>query len=137
MPQSDDAQFTDASGHRWPKLPPISTGPRGRCPRCGRGHIFDGFLKVRDNCEVCGLDYAFADPADGPAVFVQLFASVPGVIFILILAIVWDPPLWVYLVVGLPVVVASTLGPLRPIKGWLIASQFYFKAEEGKLARRD
>jgi uncharacterized protein (DUF983 family) len=134
MPQPDDAQFTDASGHRWPSLPPVSTGLRGLCPRCGRGHIFDGFLTIRDHCEVCGLDYAFADPADGPAVFVQLFACVPGVIFILILAIAWDPPLWVYLVIGLPVVVISTVGPLRPIKGWLIASQFYFKAEEGKLA---
>jgi len=137
MPQPDDAQFTDASGHRWPHLPPISTGLRGLCPRCGRGHIFDGFLTIRDHCEVCGLDYAFADPADGPAVFVQLFACVPGVIFILILALAWDPPLWVYLVIGLPVVIACTVGPLRPIKGWLIASQFYFKAEEGKLARRD
>jgi uncharacterized protein (DUF983 family) len=134
MPQPDDAQFTDASGHHWPHLPPISTGLRGLCPRCGRGHIFNGFLTIRDHCEVCGLDYAFADPADGPAVFVQLFACVPGVIFILILAIAWDPPLWVYLVIGLPVVVISTVGPLRPIKGWLIASQFYFKAEEGRLA---
>lgn len=134
MPQPDDAQFIDAAGHRWPSLPPISTGLRGRCPRCGQGHIFEGFLTIRDHCEVCGLDYSFADPADGPAVFVQLFACVPGVIFILILAIAWDPPLWVYLVIGLPVIIASTVGPLRPIKGWLIASQFYFKAEEGRLA---
>lgn len=83
---------------------------------------------------MCGLDYSFADPADGPAVFVQLFACVPGVAFVLLLAIVWDPPLWVYLVVGLPVIIMTTVAPLRPIKGWLIASQFYFKAEEGRLA---
>lgn len=132
-----DEQFIDASGHRWPMLQPHRTGLFGRCPRCGRGHIFKGFLTVREHCEICGLSFAFADPADGPAVFVQLFACIPGVVFILLLAIVWDPPLWVYLVIGLPVLLASTIGPLRPIKGWLVASQFYFKAQEGRLVRPD
>jgi uncharacterized protein (DUF983 family) len=92
-------------------------------------------LKIRERCEVCGLDFSYADPADGPAVFVQLFACVPGVVFVLLLAILWDPPFWVYLAVGLPIIVATTVLPLRPIKGWLVASQFYFKAQEGRLAR--
>jgi uncharacterized protein (DUF983 family) len=135
VPQVQDEQFVDATGHRWPKLPPHTTGLWGRCPRCGRGHIFTGLLKIRERCEVCGLDYSYADPADGPAVFVQLFACVPGVVFVLLLAILWDPPFWVYLAVGLPIIVATTVLPLRPIKGWLVASQFYFKAQEGRLVR--
>jgi uncharacterized protein (DUF983 family) len=137
MPTTKDEQFVDAAGHRWPKLPPHTTGALGRCPRCGQGHLFRGFLTIADRCEVCGLDYGFADPADGPAVFVQLFACVPGVIFILVMTIVWDPPFWVYLVVGLPVVIVTTVAPLRPIKGWLVASQFYFKAQEGRLVTPD
>ena len=56
--------------HEWPQLEPIRTGLRNRCPRCGEGHLFDGFLKLRDGCEVCGLRYAFADPADGTSFFV-------------------------------------------------------------------
>ena len=83
----DEAFWTDDHGGRWRKRPPYETGLRGRCPRCGEGHMFRGFLTIRDHCEVCGLDYSFADPADGPAVFVQLFACVPGVIFILMLEI--------------------------------------------------
>ncbi|RYY46709.1 MAG: DUF983 domain-containing protein, partial [Sphingomonadales bacterium] len=75
----DDARQIDATGRYWPRLEPVQTGARGRCPRCGQGHIFTGFLKLRDACEVCGLDYSYADPADGPAIFVQLFACVPGV----------------------------------------------------------
>lgn len=63
----------------WPPLSPLHTGLRGRCPRCGQGHMFDGFLKLRRGCEVCGLDYSFADPADGPAFFVICFACVPSV----------------------------------------------------------
>ena len=125
--------FVDGSGHRWPKIAPHITGFRGRCPRCGEGHIFKGFLTVRDHCEVCGLDYSYADPADGPAVFVQLIACVPGVVFIFLLEIIKSPPLWVHLIVSLPVLLLSTLGPLRPVKGWLVASQFFFQAREGRL----
>ncbi|PCG15131.1 MULTISPECIES: DUF983 domain-containing protein [Sphingomonas] len=130
---TDDDRFVDATGHRWTPLSPLRTGPAGRCPRCGKGHIFRGFLTVRDGCEVCGLDYSYADPADGPAVFVQLFACIPGVVFTLMLQILASPPWWVHLLVSMPVLIVSTVLPLRPIKGWLIASQFYFRAREGRL----
>src|SRR5690606_2929225 len=90
-------------------LAAVDTGVRGLCPRCGEGHIFSGFLKVRDHCEVCGLSYDFADPADGPAVFVQLFACVPGVVFIIMLEILARPGIWVHLAVGVPVLILTTL----------------------------
>ncbi|MDO7835164.1 DUF983 domain-containing protein [Sphingobium sp. HBC34] len=130
MDEPKDACWTDQAGRRWPRRPAYETGVRGRCPRCGQGHIFTGFLTMRDHCEVCGLDYSFADPADGPAVFVQLFACVPGVIFILMLEIMARPPLWVHLAVGVPVLILTTLLPMRPIKGWLIATQFTTRAQE-------
>ena len=130
----DEAFWTDAHGGRWKKRPAYETGALGRCPRCGEGHIFRGFLTIRDHCEVCGLDYSFADPADGPAVFVQLFACVPGVIFILMLEIMARPPWWVHLAVGLPVVILTTVLPLRPIKGWLVAAQFTTRAQEAGTA---
>jgi uncharacterized protein (DUF983 family) len=136
MEDADDLRpAEDAIQGRKP-LSPIETGVFGRCPRCGQGHIFTGFLTVRDHCEACGLSYDFADPADGPAVFVQLFACVPGVVFILMLQILASPPLWVHLLVGAPVLVLTTLLPLRPIKGWLIAAQYVNNAQEagtGKL----
>ena len=127
----------DAQGRRWPALSPLATGARGRCPRCGQGHLFRGYLSLRDRCEVCGLDYSYADPADGPAVFVQLFACVPGAVFMVLLEVLASPPLWVHLVTSLPVLLLTTLIPLRPIKGWLVASQFFFKAEEAPLKLGD
>lgn len=69
-----------SSDHDWPPIPPMQTGLRGRCPRCGQGHLFEGFLKMRKKCEVCDLDYSFADPADGPAFFVICFGCVPSVL---------------------------------------------------------
>lgn len=116
-------------------LSPVRTGALGRCPRCGEGHIFQGFLKIRDHCETCGLDYSFADPADGPAVFVQLFTCVPGVIFIVMMEILARPPLWVHLIVGLPVLLITTVLPMRPIKGWLVAAQYVNKAQEAGTAK--
>jgi uncharacterized protein (DUF983 family) len=124
----------DAAG-QWPRLPATQTGPYGKCPRCGQGHIFRGFLTVRDHCELCGLNYDFADPADGPAVFVQLFACVPGVIFIVMLEILASPPLWVHLIVGVPILLLTTVLPLRPIKGWLVAAQYVQNAQEAGTAQ--
>lgn len=117
----------------WPRLDPIKTGIRGRCPRCGQGHIFDGFLKLRDGCEVCGLSYSFADPADGPAFFVICFGCVPAVVFALLLQIKLDPPVWVHLVTSLPFLLLTCLLPLRPLKGWLVCSQYFFQARQGRL----
>jgi len=120
----------------WPPLPPMQTGIRGLCPRCGQGHIFNGFLKIKPKCEVCGLDFSYADPADGPAFFVICFACIPSVALAVWLEVVYSAPLWVHLAVTLPFMVLTCIPPLRPLKGWLVASQYYHKAGEGQLANR-
>ncbi|AYD02042.1 DUF983 domain-containing protein [Neorhizobium sp. NCHU2750] len=124
-------------GHdaQWPTLSPCRTGLRGHCPRCGRGHLFEGFLTVRPACEVCGLDYGFADPADGPAFFVICFACVPSVALAVWIETFYQPPFWVHLLTSLPFLLLTCILPLRPLKGWLVASQFFYKAEQGKLDR--
>src|SRR3712207_9462881 len=50
---------------------PYATGLAGCCPRCGKGKLFRGFLALAPRCEVCGLDFGFADSADGPAFFIM------------------------------------------------------------------
>lgn len=119
----------------WPKLSPFKTGMRGRCPRCGEGKLFDGFLTLKPRCEACGLDYGFADPADGPAFFVMMFVCIPALSFALWLELAYEPSAWVHLVTTLPIVLLTCIPPLRPLKGWLVASQYFFKAEEGRLAK--
>jgi len=99
--------------------------------------MFNGFLKLADHCDVCGLDFSFADPADGPAFFVLCFACVPSVILTLWIELHFSPPFWVHLVTSLPFLLITCLGPLRPLKGWLVASQYYYKAKEGKIAGPD
>jgi uncharacterized protein (DUF983 family) len=120
--------------HVWPPLSPLATGLRGSCPRCGRGKLFEGFLKIRPHCQVCGLDYSFADPADGPAFFVMMFMCVPAVAFPLWLEVNYTVSPWLHLVTTLPLIFLTCVLPLRPLKGWLVASQFFYRAEEGRLA---
>jgi uncharacterized protein (DUF983 family) len=112
---------------------PIGRGLRGRCPRCGEGHLFKGFLDLRPRCEHCGLDYGFADAGDGPAVFVILIGGFIVVFAALITEIMYQPPYWVHAALWLPLVLILTLGPLRPIKGLMIALQYHHKAQEGRL----
>jgi uncharacterized protein (DUF983 family) len=109
-------------------------GLRGLCPRCGRGKLFCGFLKLAPKCNACGLDFAFADPADGPAFFVMMTMAFPATGFGMWIELGYNPPLWVHLVTTLPFLLLSCIPILRPIKGVLVASQYINKAEEGRLA---
>jgi len=115
---------------------PIGRGLRGRCPRCGEGRLFQGFLSLRPACERCGLDYSFADAGDGPAVFVILIGGFIVVFTALITEIVYQPPYWVHAALWLPLILLVTLAPLRLIKGLLIALQYHHKAAEGRLESR-
>jgi uncharacterized protein (DUF983 family) len=115
---------------------PVARGLRGRCPRCGEGKLFRGFLTLRDRCERCGLDYKFADAGDGPAVFVILIGGAIVVCAALVTELVYQPPYWVHAALWLPLSLIVTLGPLRPLKGVLIALQYHHKAAEGRLERR-
>jgi uncharacterized protein (DUF983 family) len=111
----------------------ISAGLRGRCPRCGEGHLFSGFIALPASCDVCGLDYSFADSADGPAVFIMLIAGFIVVGAALLTDAYYEPPLWLLAIIFLPLMVVVSLGLIRPFKGVLIASQYRNKAEQGRL----
>jgi len=115
----------------------VRRGLAGRCPRCGKGALFAGFLNVAPRCENCGLDFTFADSADGPAFFVMSFAGFVVVLAALVVEVVYQPPYWVHALLWVPLILAMTLLPLRPAKGLLIALQFHHKAAEGRLTGSD
>jgi uncharacterized protein (DUF983 family) len=113
----------------------IHVGLRCRCPRCGKGKLFAGFLTLRQRCEACGLDYRFADSGDGPAVFIMFLAGAIVVGAALVTEILFRPPYWVHAVLWLPLILIVTLGPLRPLKGLMIALQYHYKAAESRFGR--
>lgn len=115
---------------------PIVHGLRGRCPRCGEGRLFQGFLSLRTACDHCKLDYGFADAGDGPAVFVILIGGGIVVFAALMTEMLYQPPYWLHAMLWLPLILIVTLAPLRLLKGLLIALQYHHKAAEGRLERR-
>jgi len=117
------------------QVSPYVAGLLCRCPRCGKGKLYAGFLTLRKNCETCGFDYAFTDSGDGPAVFVIMIAGAIVVTAALITEVKYQPPFWVHAVLWLPLTLLVTLWPLRAIKSLLIALQFHHKAAEGRLVQ--
>ena len=116
------------------KPSPLLAGLAGRCPNCGEGMLFDGYLRVSARCEACGFDLARADSGDGPAVFVILIAGFAVAFAALFAEIAYHPPVWVHLIVWLPLTLILCLVLVRPLKGVMLAAQFMNQASE---ARRD
>ena len=111
---------------------PFLAGRRGRCPNCGEGPLFEGFLAVSPRCAACGFDLAKADSGDGPAVFIILIAGFLVSFAALFTEVAFRPPVWVHLVVWLPLTAALCLGLLRPMKGLMLAAQFRNNASEAR-----
>jgi len=117
----------------YPDLPPSQTGMRGRCPRCGEGRLFKGFLGLESRCRACGLDYDFSDSGDGPAVFIIMIVGFVVVGLALFVEFSFGPPFWVHILLWVPLVLALCFGLLRPLKGLMIAQQYKHRAREGEL----
>ncbi len=95
-----------------------------RCPRCGRGRLFDGVIELNAACPVCGLDFSDSDVGDGFVVpiLIVLGAIVVGLAF-------WvdnrfAPPLWVHAVIWPVVTIGLALAMMRSIKAFLVVQHF-------------
>lgn len=118
---------SEAEGGLWRSL---VLGARGRCPRCGRGRLFDGFLTVRPHCDACGLSLIGHDAGDGPAVF-GIFILGFGIVGLAgYVEYLFAPPLWLHVVIWTPLIIASGLLLLRPLKGLTIAIQSRVRSTE-------
>lgn len=107
---------------------------RARCPRCGQGSLFDGWLKIADKCSNCGLDFSKADPGDGPAVFVMFVVGFVVVVLGFWLQMSFHLPTWALLLVLGIVTLGLSVYLLRPFKAALIVLQFRNEAREGRLS---
>jgi uncharacterized protein (DUF983 family) len=112
----------------------LAAGLAGRCPACGRGKLFSGYLALAPRCNGCGLDYSFAEAGDGPAVFVILITGFIVVGAALFVEMAYAPPYWLHALIWGPLAILLPLLLLRSFKGVLIALQYKHKAEEGRLA---
>ena len=104
----------------WP-MPPLATaigrGLRGRCPACGKGRIFTGFLKVSAACDVCKAPLGLARADDAPPYFTIL--AVGHIVIPLLFVVDRSVELSVLTMsaIFLPLTLVLALGLIRPIKG--------------------
>jgi uncharacterized protein (DUF983 family) len=77
---------TRGGGSREPTaLRAIGRGLRRRCPHCGQGRIFQGFIEVRDRCTSCGFVFEerSGDTWGFWVVLDRLFLVIPVVLIML------------------------------------------------------
>jgi uncharacterized protein (DUF983 family) len=89
-------------------------GLRRRCPRCGAGRLFYGWLAIREECPTCR--YRFERPGEEGfflGAIVVNFAVTEGVLGILLLVsfllTLPDPPLLLLCAVAVPLMVVAPI----------------------------
>ena len=101
----------------------VRAGLTGRCPHCGEGRLFQGFLKVTPRCETCDFDLARVETGDGAATFIMQISGFVVGFSALAVELKYHPPLAVHLAIWPPLVVIFALSLMRPGKGLMTALQ--------------
>jgi uncharacterized protein (DUF983 family) len=102
----------------------MKRGFRGRCPRCGEGKLFRAFLKVDNNCSVCGLDFTPHRADDLPAYLVIIIVGHIVVPTALMIETNYAPPVALQLAIYLPFTFVASLLLLQPVKGAVVGMQW-------------
>jgi uncharacterized protein (DUF983 family) len=102
----------------------MKRGFRGRCPRCGEGKLFRAFLKVDNNCSVCGLDFTPHRADDLPAYLVIIIVGHIVVPIALLIETNYAPPVALQLAIYLPITLVASLLLLQPVKGTVVGMQW-------------
>lgn len=124
------------------ELPPtaapsiVAAGLRGLCPRCGQPTLFAGLLRFAERCSACGLDLAQFNVGDGPAAFLTLILGTVVTIMAITVELTLSPPLWVHMLIWIPVTLAGVIGSLRLAKGALLSAEYRNSAHEGRIDPR-
>jgi uncharacterized protein (DUF983 family) len=102
----------------------------GLCPQCGAKTLFAGPARFADRCARCGLNYTAFNVGDGPAALLTLVIGALIIIFALMLDSAVRPPLWVHVIIWVPVTAAMTVYALRVSKAALLAAEHHNRAHE-------
>jgi uncharacterized protein (DUF983 family) len=103
----------------------VLRGLRGKCPNCGRGRLFSGFLNVVGRCEVCGEELFHHRADDFPPYVVIVLVGHTVVPLALLVETEYSPPMWLQVAIWAPVTVGLALALIQPVKGAIVAIQWY------------
>jgi uncharacterized protein (DUF983 family) len=107
-----------------PAGPAVRRGLMRRCPSCGEGHLFDGYLKLAPACPACGEDLSHARADDGPAYLsILVTAKVMGTLQLMTYE-AFQPSPWVMAATFSVGVTAMALYLLPRFKGLIVGVQW-------------
>ena len=92
-----------------------------RCPNCGDGSVFRAFLKPVDACSVCAEPYSHIRADDFPPYLTIVLVGHIIVPLELIAEKMFVPPIWVHMVLWLPLTIGLMLWFLPRLKGMVLA----------------
>ena len=111
-------------------VPPLALGMarglRGRCPSCGVGRIFDGYLSVVPECGHCNAPLGLARADDAPPYFTILIVGHIVIPLMLIVQKSGDPSNLLLTSIFVPLTLVLSLGLIRPIKGAVVGAMLTF-----------
>jgi len=124
-------------------LKAVGRGVRNRCPICGEGKVFKGFLRVVPECAACGAPLGLLRADDAPPYVVIFLVG-----HLLVPVVFWveknyEPPMWLHMVVWLPLFAVLCTLLLRPVKGgvvgWMTRLGFLEReaADAGRAAEKE
>jgi uncharacterized protein (DUF983 family) len=99
----------------------LARGAMFRCPACGEGKLFNGYLRLADECSHCHTPLGRIRADDAPPYFTILIVGhvlVPGVFLV---EKIWHPEMWVHMAIWLPLFALVCMAMLRPVKGMVVA----------------
>lgn len=128
---SDTDQLSGGGGASLP--PPVDSGLRGSCPRCGARTLFRNFAGFADKCGACGLDYSKFNVGDGPVVFMTLGIGALVVMLALWVEFTFEPEVLIHVLLWVPLTLALVMVSLRFAKGLLLALEYRNRAREARL----
>lgn len=109
-----------------------------RCPRCGKGKLFNRFLKVNDTCSVCGEELFHHRADDLPpyiAITIVGHILVIGMLHMEMAGSHVSPLFYLYTVVPLAIILPLLM--LQPIKGATVGLQWGARMFGFDAARRE
>jgi uncharacterized protein (DUF983 family) len=95
-----------------------------RCPECGKSSVFNGYIKVKHQCDSCGLELHHQRADDAPPYFTMLIVLHFVISGLLTVEQTFNPATWIQLTIWLPVSLVASLWLLPRIKGALIGIQW-------------
>jgi uncharacterized protein (DUF983 family) len=108
----------------------VGRGVLGKCPNCGKGRIFSGYLTQFTSCQKCNEPIGSYDPG-------LLLALLVGLVIVLVFAVAFlgiemagGASPGSYLTILLPISIAVSLITLRPFKGGLIGFMWALRTGE-------